>query len=322
MPEPLHIRPQTPDDDERVLEIEHGIFESLVPPRTVEEYRHDVSTLPADAGRTAVVAEREGRIVGSAVWHRSFYVVNPDAYSLSLAVDPPQQGRGVGSMLYEFALTDIRPREAKSVRGRAREDDSRSLAFAARRGFEASGHGERYSRLDVQQAHLEAPAGAGERLQAAGISITPLADPDPPDKMLREIWLLEKRTSRDMPGSLDWEGLPFHTWQQLVLRGPRASWDAIWIALNGTRSVGLANLQLRAGHTAVNGYTGVHAGNRGRGIARGLKLRAVEWAREQGIRYIYTGNDVENRPMLAINRELGYEPLAALLDLALLLPDG
>lgn len=176
MREPFHIRSQASDDDERVLEIEHAIFQDLLPP-TVEEYRHDLSTLPANAERTAVIAEREGRIVGSAVWHRSLYVANPGAYRLSPTVDPPEQGRGVGS-------------------------------------------------------------------------------------------------------------LPYDTWQRLVLRGPRASWDAIWTALDGTRPVGLANLQLRANHTAVNGYPVVDIAYRSRGIARALKLHTVAWAREQGIRYI------------------------------------
>jgi mycothiol synthase len=75
--------------------------------------------------------------------------------------------------------------------------------------------------------------------------------------------------------------------------------------------VGLAFLQMRAGSIADNGYTGVDRLYRGRGIARALKLRTVEWAREHGVEAIVTGNDVDNKPMLGINIELGYRPLPA-----------
>jgi GNAT superfamily N-acetyltransferase len=78
--------------------------------------------------------------------------------------------------------------------------------------------------------------------------------------------------------------------------------------------VGLARLR-RQGNAAVNAYTAVDPAYRGRGIARALKLRTVLWARATGLEYLYTGNDIENRRMLAINSRLGYTPLPASVEM-------
>jgi len=73
--------------------------------------------------------------------------------------------------------------------------------------------------------------------------------------------------------------------------------------------VGLARLRVYADRKANNAYTGVLSSHRGKGVARALKYRTVEWCRLNDIEYIYTGNEVKNTRMLAINRSLGYEML-------------
>jgi RimJ/RimL family protein N-acetyltransferase len=63
---------------------------------------------------------------------------------------------------------------------------------------------------------------------------------------------------------------------------------------------------------AVNSFTGTHPDFRGRGLARLAKLAVAAWARDEGLRVIFTGNDDSNAPMLAINERMGYEPVAEL----------
>lgn len=54
--------------------------------------------------------------------------------------------------------------------------------------------------------------------------------------------------------------------------------------------------------------TGVDRAHRGHRVAQALKLHAIRCARRYGAVYIRTHNDGENAPILAINRNLGYQP--------------
>lgn len=59
-------------------------------------------------------------------------------------------------------------------------------------------------------------------------------------------------------------------------------------------------------NVAENEYRCVAPAYRGRGIAVALKLRAIAWARQQGVRWFYTSSETGNGPMIAINKHLGY----------------
>ena len=59
---------------------------------------------------------------------------------------------------------------------------------------------------------------------------------------------------------------------------------------------------------AENDYTGVAAAYRGRGIARALKLRAIAWARQRGVRWFFTSSEIGNERMISANTRLGYQP--------------
>jgi RimJ/RimL family protein N-acetyltransferase len=70
-------------------------------------------------------------------------------------------------------------------------------------------------------------------------------------------------------------------------------------AIGGLRVVTVAGV-------LYQGITGPRREYRGRGLARALKLRTIEYARAQGKREIRTWNDTLNAPMLAINVKLGF----------------
>ena len=64
----------------------------------------------------------------------------------------------------------------------------------------------------------------------------------------------------------------------------------------------------RVGKYAVE-FTATALEWRGRGLAKLAKLAALHQAAQAGIRWVGTGNDDDNAPMLAINRKLGHQPL-------------
>jgi GNAT superfamily N-acetyltransferase len=171
------------------------------------------------------------------------------------------------------------------------------------------------SRLDVSTANLTGFRAADERVRREGIKIKTLEELGVEDeRLLHQIHEVESRSAQDIPSTQGISEDPYDEWAQRVLQGEGRPPSCFWIALDGDRPVGIARLTLRPQAAAFNGYTGVDRAYRGRGIAKALKLRTVEWARENGIRYIYTGNDAENHAMLAVNVALGYTPVSRQLE--------
>ena len=57
-------------------------------------------------------------------------------------------------------------------------------------------------------------------------------------------------------------------------------------------------------------------------IARALKAKAIQWCRENGVRYLYTENDETNSRMLDINIRLGYQPIPGETEMVKAAPFG
>jgi len=100
----------------------------------------------------------------------------------------------------------------------------------------------------------------------------------------------------------------FEMYRDRVLNSPGSIPDAVFVAKDGDRYVGLTEL-FRQGAlpTTLNtSLTGVRREHRGRGVAFALKLRALDWAKRHGYREVRTFNSTLNAPMLGINVKLGF----------------
>ena len=62
-----------------------------------------------------------------------------------------------------------------------------------------------------------------------------------------------------------------------------------------------------------NSLTGVHRDYRGKGLALAVKLKAIDYAKQKGAKFIRTHNDSNNMPMLNVNQKLGYEKMPGLI---------
>ena len=66
-------------------------------------------------------------------------------------------------------------------------------------------------------------------------------------------------------------------------------------------------------------FTGVVRSHRRRGIAKALKVLAIDYAHRQGYQLIKTDNE-EHNPMFQINLALGFQPEPAILFFQKLVP--
>lgn len=311
--EDLTIRPHQPEDDAPSV----AIFNRLnpeYPPTTAKELRQMVERFPPGIDFDRRTAERNGQVVGISTAFKLFWFEHPGVYTIQIAVDPAHWAHGIGGRLYGWALGRVREWGAERVYAEVREDQPHCMDFASRRGFSQTGRTNRMSGLDVAAANLEEYEGLEERLRRDGIRIATLAELGRDDETLRGVYEVMESSAQDIPTS-EVVGMPFETWRDSFLAMPGMSDRTSWVALVGDRPIGVAFFQRRGDHAGFNAYTGVDRTYRGKGVARALKLKTIEWARENGIDLIVTGNDIDNERMLAINRRLGYRPLPSSLEI-------
>jgi len=299
------VRPYAADDEERLLAIMRAA-EPDNPPPMPGYIAHMLDALSEE--QVAIdVAEAGAAVAGFALTTRYFDAADPGAYTLQIVVEPEQRGHGAGRALYDRASAILHDWRAERIYTSVRDDGGPGQGFAERRGFESTGRITRSSRLSTSTANLEKTQAAAARVAAQGIRIVTLRDME--SDRIQDVYRAMNEATKDMPSSEQSTDLPFGLWRAAFLDSPGGGAERFWVALDGETVVGVAPLTLLGGGAATNAFTGVVRSHRGRGIARALKLATIEWARANGVDYIYTGNDSDNAPMLAVNRDLGYEQL-------------
>ena len=230
----------------------------------------------------AFVAEAEGEVVG--------WAVAPGGW-IFVGVRPDRRRQGIGGAL----LDRVRERR-QSDRVVAFALDADGARFLERRGFERSAT-LRLSILDLRTAVLP-------ELPESELAVVTLARVrDRP----RELYELYMDTLSDVPNAEAFLEQSLEEWRGHVLDHPHLDDEVSVVVLDGERPVALAWL-LREGVRAAAEYAGTARSHRGRGLATLAKLASTRAARDAGVERITTENDVENAPMLAINRRLGFEP--------------
>jgi predicted N-acetyltransferase YhbS len=136
---PLTLRLGTPDDADRCGTISYEAFkaiaeyhqfppDSAAPERTVANFARRLS----HPGYHVIVAELDGRIVGSTVLDERSTIVGLGP----ITVDPAVQNRTIGRQLMQAALQRVAERQAPGVRLVQAAYHTRSLALYATLGFE------------------------------------------------------------------------------------------------------------------------------------------------------------------------------------------
>jgi len=155
------------------------------------------------------------------------------------------------------------------------------------------------SRLDQLQSQL----------RNHGIETITLPEIDG-EQARQELYRCNTAIWRDMPheAHVAWLDPPYDTFTRSIFERPAVLLDSFFVARDGDHIVGLSYLLRRPDGEAAVGDTGVLSTHRRRGIARVLKMLVTRWAAQHGISAVYTDNRADNAGMLAINRELGFQP--------------
>jgi GNAT superfamily N-acetyltransferase len=253
--------------------------------------------------RRSLVGESDGRIVAIAALADEWRAV--DGVSALVVTDPAHRRQGHGLAMLAAVDEVLAERRPAQVWTSVRDDDAESRAWAERRGFVAFAH-TFSSRLDLETFDPNPHRYAVERAEAAGLRFVRSRPDDDPDA-LYELFV---RLAADAPDQLQPPDRAY--FQREVV--DRAGAITV-LAYRGDEAVGLAVLVPREADEYGNALTGVLPEHRGRGLARALKVVSGEAAREAGRRYLVTGNNARNAPMLAVNDALGYVRQAGIVHL-------
>lgn len=311
----MTTRLRTPTDDTAIVEIQRT-SRPWFRPTSVEEFRWRID--PANSGPDEIaewwVATQDGTVLGYGVVSK-MHVERKDTYGGDIDVDISHRNQGIGSRLHELVMERATYHGARRMYAAVAEGDPESLSFAERRGFSKTSRAWRFSRLTVAEANLEGYEGLIDKLKLEGIDIKSMAEPGMNEEaMLRRLYHMVFDAGRDIPMSEPFTPPPYEVWLKWQ-NAPGGAPEQRWFALDGDRPVGLAVLGRGGDDAAFNDTTAVDRKYRGRGIAKGLKLKTIEFARDNGIANIFTSNDYENKPMLAINIPMGYKEVPSKLEL-------
>ena len=295
----LEIRPATTDDElAHIARIAAIVWPAS--PISVDEMRWQEQTYP---GGRRFIAWLDGAPVGAGGAGRA-YSFPPDfpGFWSNLSVLPERRRQGIGGALLA-AISSVALDAGKTMLvGTTTSDRTDSIDFLEHRGFRE------HERMKVVKLDL-----AGRQPPAieppAGVTISSL---EVHPELVPSVYDVAREALPDIPG--DGPEAPA-TLEEFRTRDvdraiiPAGGFVIAIDDANG-RVAGYANLMLVPGRATVawHGMTAVARAWRGRGLARALKAATIAWALDSGLDALEGSNDVDNAPMRAVNRRLGYQP--------------
>jgi GNAT superfamily N-acetyltransferase len=244
------------------------------------------------------LAELDGVLAGSAHVAVPSYSDIPIGQAYVLA---QHRGRGVGKALYAAASDWAAARDTTALRTWVEEDDPDSLAWASRRGF-AEQSRDALVELDLA-GHEPRPSEP-----PPGVEIVTWAERP---ELAHGLYAVAVEASPDIPGNEDDRVEPFDEWLSVHMRGEGDRPEGTFVAVSDGEPVGYAKFSFWEAKpdTLFHDFTGVKRAWRGRGVARALKQAQLNWAKEQGYRFLRTSNEERNEPIRRLNADLGFQPI-------------
>ncbi|MGE5673525.1 MAG: GNAT family N-acetyltransferase, partial [Mycobacterium leprae] len=230
----------------------------------------------------------------------------PRHFYLSIRVAEACRRKGIGRTLLSALSAWAKTEGAVCLEGTTGVNDG-AAAFARSMGFVTEG------RLFRSELHLEGWAMGLKNLaiaaaEAEGFRFATLAELGATEENLRRLHSAYQELVAQVPGRSPLLP-PYEKWRGKLESDP--TWDpaCVLLLLDGDRWAGLSYMEKQADGSWYSHITGILPGYRGRRLGLALKVAAVEDARVHGVPYLSTYNHVANGAMVAINSQLGYEPV-------------
>lgn len=307
------IRPFTPDDLPAMVAVANAVqLDSSI---TEEQIRHADANRDPKCKIARWAAEQDGQMVGYSVYVQNADFYHPQKFWVTVRVRPTHQRQGIGGALYDTVLENVKQYDPIALQIQLREDQDAALRFARQRGFEEFGR--RWaSVLDVTTFDLAPHLAALERLAEQGIVLKSIAELASDPERDQKLYDLQWAADFDVPTPEPITPMTFEQYLKQMLYTPQLVAEGSFVAVDESadgRYVGLSTFFRDGDENLDIDITGVQSAYRRRGIALAIKVRGIQWARENGYKQLNVVNDPVNVGMLAINDRLGFVRQPALL---------
>lgn len=291
------VRRARGDDAASVAALRRTVFPYKV--MSAAMLRHLITTERPGEERLALVAERDGRIVGWGNAHLNVWTSAPGQSNATVFVHPEHREAGIGSTLADRLNRHLVDVGAQRVQVFAQP---RGADFARHRGY-----------LQTRTMHY-----AGAQLAdlpsmppvADGVELRSYDELDP-----KLAYTAELLAAADEPGDAPLDSMDYEQWLGDFWHDPSLD-RKLSVAAVFEGEVLSFTISETDGDRLWSAFSGTVPRHRGRGLAKLVKAAALHRAAASGVRTAYTSNDERNTPMLAVNDWLGYRRVATELGLA------
>ncbi|PNY81991.1 GNAT family N-acetyltransferase [Deinococcus koreensis] len=268
--------------------------------------------------RTRLVAEQGGRVVAVAGFGHDSHSYEDWRYWGGINVHPDARGQGIGTALYSELLRQAAERGARELRTGSSDQphDAVGRAFLERRGWSVAW--ERYeSQLSTADLDLGTFDELFRQVEESGVRLISLTELEGDPERDRQLWELDSLLFEDVPLGTPFTKKALEQWVKEEMDDPHLAKELSFVAVRpGLRDpllgdyIGYSTLGRAPDGTYYIGMTGVRREDRGRGIAKALKVAAMRALHAAGGGVIKTFNDPPNVAMLGMNAALGFRRTA------------
>lgn len=289
--------------------IKRAVPVAPVPP--LEGFLDFLLSVTGEYPRGTWLAEYQGEMIGVILTMRG---TSPQLARVIGGVDPDHWRSGVGSALWSRLLAELGDHpELRQLQVRTFASATSAGPFLERRGFQL------IERILWLERDLSTPISDDlrsrfERFSARSLHVISAQDytQTRPD-WDHAWWEMETEAIGDVPTQLGVLCLAFDEWCEYINR-PTSDLSRVFIALDGAQPIGVMKLGALTNKVINIDFTAVAASHRRLGVSLALKIRALEYARDEGARAVSTQNHEANEAILRANQRFGFEEKNALLD--------
>ena len=249
------------------------------------------------------VADIKGELVGVAGY--AIAETDHELGLMGIIIKPEYQRRGGGGYIYKRLCEKLYTLKARRILTMIYDNQLAGLRFAVQRGFQEIGRSI-IGQLDMATINMEVWPDPEKMIADQNLRFTTL-NRFPRRGLAERLLPIWNRTRPDQPQY--WPYVPFNVsrLEREVLDSEAIVWEhSIVIITPENRIVGLTlNLQ-ETENRLFTFYTGIDPDFRGRKLGFALKLKLIMQAQAHDIDFLAAENEVSNRMMWRINKQLGF----------------